>query len=116
MSPRRAADFARGPRGGETLEYSDHQRAAFRDAYSKRFRNQLMMLVLLFLVTGAFAFTGDDTFLGFSEAFFGSLFLVASLVFAIFGYRNWRCPACGEPLGRGFNPKHCRRCGIELRA
>ena len=75
------------------------------------------MIVLLLLVTGPFAFAGDGgTFLGFSEGFLGSLFLVAAVVAGIFAYRNWRCPACGESLGRGFNPKHCRTCGIELRA
>jgi len=29
---------------GETLEYTDQQRAAFKDAYAKRLRKQLIMM------------------------------------------------------------------------
>ncbi|HAA11246.1 MAG TPA: hypothetical protein DCE41_05910 [Cytophagales bacterium] len=34
--------------------------------------------------------------------------LIASLL-------NWRCPNCNKHLGRGWNPKACPKCGVELR-
>jgi hypothetical protein len=51
------------------LEYTDQQRAAFKEAYAKRFRKQLIMLVVLFAVMASLALTEDrDTFFGFSAA------------------------------------------------
>jgi len=56
------------------------------------------------------------TFFGLSGAVLGPISLVAIVIgWVIFNGRNWRCPACANYLGRAFNPKHCRRCGIELR-
>jgi rubrerythrin len=42
----------------------------------------------------------------------GIIFMVSALVFSLY---NWRCPGCKKYLGKGFNPKHCPKCGSELR-
>ena len=75
------------------------------------------MLVLLFAVMATLAFTEEGaTFFGISEAVLGPISLVAIVIgWVNFHGRNWRCPACDNYLGRAFNPKHCRRCGMELR-
>ena len=101
----------------ETLEYTDDQRAAFKDAYAKRFRKQLIMMVLLFAVMASLALTEDRaTYFGLSAAVVGPITLIVAFVgWVIFGARNWRCPASDKSLGRAFNPKQCLRCGIELR-
>jgi hypothetical protein len=111
------APQARRPREGGTLEYTDQQRAAFKDAYAKRLRKKLIMIVLLFAVMAPLPFIEDgSTYFGLSGAVFGSISLVAIVVgWVIVEGRNWRCPACDQYLGREFNPKHCRRCGVELR-
>ena len=100
------------------MEYTDQQRAAFKDAYAKRLRTQLIMIVLVVSAIAALASTEDgDTFFGLSVAVLGPISFVAIVVgWMIFHDRNWRCPACDQYLGRAFNPKHCRRCGIALRA
>jgi hypothetical protein len=105
------------PCEGEILEYTDQQRAAFRDAYAKRLRKQLGMIAVLFAVMTALAFTEDGaTFFGIPGAVLGPISLVAVVVgWVIFQGRNWRCPACDKHLGRAFNPRHCRGCGVELR-
>ena len=99
------------------MEYTDRQRAAFKDAYAKRLRRQLLMIVLLFAVMAPLPFIEDDaTCFGLPGAVFGPISLVAIVLgWVVFNGRNWRCPACDTYLGRAFNPKHCRRCGIELR-
>ena len=97
------------------MEYTDQQRVAFRDAYAKRFRKQLIMIVLLFAVMAPLAFAENGAFFGLSEAVLGPLFLVGAVGAVIFSFRNWRCPACDMSLGRAFNPKRCCKCGIELR-
>src|SRR5262245_18364045 len=104
-------------REGEGLEHTDHQRAAFKDAYTKRFRRQLIMMALLFAVIASLALTEDGaTLFGVSVAVFGPITLIVAFVgWAIFFALDWRCPACDKSLGRAFNPKHCHRCGIELR-
>jgi hypothetical protein len=99
------------------LEYTHQQRAAFKDAYAKRLRRQLIMIVLLFAVMAPLPFIEDDaTFFGLSGAVLGPISLVAIAIgWVILNGRNWRCPACDNHLGRAFNPTHCRRCGMELR-
>lgn len=84
---------------------------------SLRLRKQIIMIVLLFALMSAPAFTKDrDTIFGLSAAVLGPIALVAIFVgWVIFHSRNWRCPACDQNLGRAFNPRHCRICGIELR-
>ena len=75
------------------------------------------MIVLLFAAMTALAIMEEGTtFFGLSDAVLGPISLVAIVVgWGTFESRNWRCPACDQSLGRAFNPKHCRRCGIELR-
>jgi hypothetical protein len=100
------------------LEYTDQQRAAFKDAFAKRLRKQLIVIVLLFAVVAPLPFIEDDAaFFGLSGAVLGPISLVAIAIGrVIFNGRNGRCPACDNYLGRAFNPKHCHRCGIELHA
>ena len=100
------------------MGYTDQQRAAFKDAYAKRLRKQLLMIVLVFAVMVPLPFVEDGaTFFGLSGAVLGPISLVVIVVgWVIFNSRNWRCPACDKHLGRAFNPKRCHRCGIELRA
>jgi hypothetical protein len=47
--------MALGRGEGETLDYTDQQRAAFKDAYARRFRKQLIMMVLLLLAMTSLA-------------------------------------------------------------
>jgi hypothetical protein len=100
-----------------SLEYTDQQRATFKDAYAKRLRTQLLMIVLLFAAMASLPFIEDSaTYFGLSGAVFGPISLVAIVIgWVIINGRIWRCPASDKYLGRAFNPKHCRRCGIELR-
>jgi hypothetical protein len=99
------------------LEYTDQQRAAFKDAYAKRLRKQLLMIVLLLAVMAPLPFIeGSAIFFGLSGAVLGPISLVAIVIgWVILNGRNWRCPACDNYLGRAFNPKNCHRCSIELR-
>ena len=49
------------------MEYTDQQRAAFRDAYANRLRKQLIMIVLLFAVMAPLPFIDEGaTFSGLS--------------------------------------------------
>ena len=75
------------------------------------------MMVLVVAVMASLALTKDDAIvLGLPETVFGPIALVATIAgWVIFEGRNWRCPACQKSLGRGFNPRHCRGCGVELR-
>ena len=96
------------------MEYTDHERAAFKDVYAKRLRMRLVVIVLLTAAMALLAITEGES--GISGPVFGPIAVVAIFVgWAIFEIRNWRCPACDQNLGRAISPKHCRRCGIELR-
>jgi len=75
------------------------------------------MIVLLFALMAPLPFIEDNsTYFGLSGAVLGPISFVAIVVgWVIFEGRAWRCPACDKYLGRAFNPKQCRTCGIELR-
>ena len=99
------------------VEYTDQQRAGFKDAYAKRLRKQVLMIVLFFALMAPLPFIEDSaTFFGLSGAVFGPICFVAiAIAWMILNGRNWRCPACDNYLGRAFNPERCGSCGIELR-
>ena len=99
------------------MEHTDQQRAAFKDAYTKRLRKHIFMIVLLFAVMAPLPFIEDDAiFFGLPGAVLGPIsFVVIAVGWVIFEGRIWRCPACDKHLGRAFNPKRCPECGIELR-
>ena len=98
---------------------TDQQRVPFRQAYALVRRRQLMIwmgwggIVLAFML-------GTDresgTAFGLPDSVTISVILGCFVAAGVLSYRNWRCPACHKPLGKGFTPTHCRYCGIELRA
>lgn len=97
--------------------HSDPQRAAFKAAYGTRLRNKIVMIVLTVLAMASLAITKDSTIVfGLPMAVVGPISFVALVIgWWVLEDRNWRCPACNEYLGRALNPKHCHRCGVELR-
>src|SRR5262245_52043618 len=102
---------------GRSVEYTEGQKAEFRDRYAKRRRRQLIATAPMILLILALAFTEDreaGTILGLSEVVVLSVFFMAFLALLGFSLRNWRCPACDKYLGRAFNPRHCQNCGVAL--
>lgn len=54
-----------------------------------------------------------ETWLG-SWLYPAILFLFLGL--SLFLWRDWRCPACGQPLASEFSYTYCARCGARLSA
>jgi len=101
------------------MQYTESQKADFKQLYTRRRGKQLAVSVPLVAVVLALALTQDpqsETILALSAQIAGPIFLVIVAGALLFSYRNWRCPACNKYLGRTFNPKHCHSCGVELRA
>jgi hypothetical protein len=98
------------------MEYTEQQRAAFKETYARVFRGQLVMIGVLAAALLALAFTDDGgTFFGLRDNVLGPIAVVIMVAAVVFSVLNWRCPACRAGLGKKFNPKQCRWCGIELR-
>ena len=100
------------------MEYTEHQKAAFKAAFSTRRYRQLAISVPLIGLMAGFALTqdrGDGTVFGLSLNVAGPVFAAVVVGAMIFSFRNWRCPACSKYLGRGLNPRHCQSCGVQLR-
>jgi hypothetical protein len=89
----------------------------FKQAHARRQRYRVIMMVVAAVAMGALATTRDSTtVLGIPMTVLGPIAFVALVAaWLILDYRNWRCPACNEYLGRPLNPRQCRNCGIELR-
>ena len=100
------------------MEYTEEQKARFREQYATRRRRQYALTFSLAGLFVALFFFGPrylGRFTGLSVTTIApvSFLLVAGAL--IFSVRNWRCPACNRYLGRTRNPKYCQGCGIELR-
>ena len=100
------------------MQYTDSQLREFRDDFARRWRLQLLIvipfivLVVLFaLIKGLSPQDGPRTL---NDAYV-IVVLVAAVGTAVFTLYNWRCPACRRYLGRAWNPRFCRHCGIQLR-
>jgi hypothetical protein len=101
------------------LQYSEDQKAEFKQLYATRRRNQLMVSIPLVPLILAVVLTEDraaGTILGLSRQVVGPIFLAVVGAVLFYSFRNWRCPACNKYLGRGVNPQHCQNCGVELGA
>ncbi len=48
------------------------------------------------------------------SSWLGYIPLGIAIIFVVFSYFNWRCPACKKYLGRGYSLKTCRSCGAKL--
>jgi hypothetical protein len=100
------------------LEYTEEQKARFRETYATRRRRQLALTVSLAALFFALFFVGPrylGKIPGLSVTAIAPLSFVLVAGALIFSLRNWRCPACNRYLGRTFNPRYCQGCGFELR-
>jgi hypothetical protein len=90
------------------MEYTELQKAEFREAYAARRTRQLVFTVVFIVLIVPVAIASDRVK--------GLPILLFILVFGglAFSLRNWRCPACNGYLGRTFNPKFCQKCGAQL--
>ena len=99
------------------LQHSEAQKAEFRQLYATRRRNQLMVNIPPVAVTIGVVLPEDraaGTILGLSASCRSDLPRNRGGCVVLTLFRNWRCPACHKYLGRGFNPRHCQNCGVEL--
>lgn len=101
------------------MEYTETQKAEFKQAFSRRRRNQPVLAAVLVPIVLAMVVSEDrqaDTVFGMSAGVGGPIFLALVVGALLFSLRNWRCPACSKYLGRTLNPRHCPNCGVALRA
>jgi len=100
------------------MEYTEEQKAAFRQQFAIRRKRQIILAVPLVALIVAFAVLTDEksgsTVLGLPIAVVGPAFLVLVLGAIVFSVRNWRCPACDRYLGKGMSPRFCPKCGVSL--
>ncbi len=97
------------------MRYTEKQREQFKNKFFQR-RLYLFALIaplggalymLIFGIRGAAEFDVDPMMM---LAGSGGLILAA----AVFHWLNWRCPACGKPLGKNLKLKKCPKCGVVL--
>ena len=100
------------------MEYTEEQKAAFKEEFALRRRRQIYVAVPLVALGLAFAFLVDEKAgtapLGLPAGAVGPAFFGLVLAVLVFSWRNWRCPACDRYLGKGMSPKFCPGCGAEL--
>jgi len=100
------------------MEYTEQQKADFRQQFRVRRQRQLILAIPLIALFVVFTVLSDEMRSGtvaglpVSAAVPAFLILVAGAV--VFSFQNWRCPACGRYLGKGLNPRFCQKCGAPL--
>ena len=86
---------------------NDQKRIDIKKAYQVRKKQQQMFSIVV-LVT---------FFLSIGLLKENSLIIIIPMwiAYAVFTYKNWRCPSCNEALSRRWNPKKCSNCNTILR-
>lgn len=100
------------------MEYTEPQKQVFRTTFARRRRHQLVVAVPVMVVIVAAILghePGAGSVYGLPVALWAPLLVVVVAVALIVSFVNWRCPACNRYLGRGWNPKFCPKCGVQLR-
>lgn len=99
------------------MEYTEHQKASFKQEFAARRKRQIIIAVPLVAIILGFAVFADernDTVLGIRIDVAGPALLVLVGAAVVFSFRNWRCPACDKYLGKGLGPRFCPKCGVPL--
>jgi hypothetical protein len=100
------------------MEYTEGQKASFKQAFAARRKRQLILAVPLVAIFIGFAVLADQrnggAVLGMPAAVVAPGFLVLVGAAIVFSFRNWRCPACDKYLGKGISPRFCPKCGVAL--
>jgi hypothetical protein len=97
------------------MEYTDGQKASFKQEFAARRKRQLILAVPLLAVFIGFAVLADERNGGLvPTAVVAPAFLLLVGGAFVFSFRNWRCPACDKYLGKGISPRFCPKCGVAL--
>jgi len=99
----------------EAVEYTDAQREQIRRDYAARRQRQMIVFVLMLLaILALFLKRRLEELIGVRLDHLTTVAFGLILFRIAFAWWNWRCPGCKQYLGRGFNPKFCQRCGVQL--
>ena len=92
----------------------DLEAEAVKQEFRRRWIRQLVATVIVFaalLLAGAFTRSAGADSREYAP-YVASAVVVGLLVFSLV---NWRCPACNRYLYKDIYPRHCSRCGVQLR-
>ncbi len=96
------------------MNFTEEKIAEVKEDFSQRRKRAVMFTIALIPLAFLFAFStqGGSSFLGLPSG----VWIIIFFIVLVPSYLNWRCPNCKSFLGRGsgFNPDHCRNCGIPL--
>jgi hypothetical protein len=100
------------------MEYTEEQKAAFKQQFAASRKRQIILAVPLVVLFVGFAVLNDErnggNLLGMPVAVIVPGFLVLVGGAVVFSLKNWRCPACNRYLGKGISPRFCPKCGVAL--
>jgi hypothetical protein len=99
------------------VEYSERDKERFKEEFGIRRKRQLMATIPFLLVFVCLLSSNRETgeILGIPALIWGSIAGAAVVGMVVFSFFNRRCPACDKYLGKGFGPRFCPRCGVQLR-
>jgi hypothetical protein len=103
------------------MEYTEDQKEQFKQQFAAKRRRQIILMIPFVILAGTMALMGVNGHThttpvwGIPSDAIGVVCLIFAVCAVVFSFLNWCCPACGKHLGRGFGPRFCPRCGVELR-
>ena len=100
------------------MEYSQSQLSEIREDFGRRRRRLLIVVIALafFMVVSTFILRSQNPdYMRQYDKTVTIVVLILGAGMAVFSHYNWRCPGCRRYLGRGWNPRFCRGCGVQLR-
>lgn len=72
------------------------------------------IFIILALPKLVIGFTDYTSVLGIEKLGALALFVIGTLIYCIFFFVYWKCPACRKYPGGGWRPSSCKSCGAEL--
>jgi hypothetical protein len=100
------------------MEYTERQKASFKEEFAARRKRQLILVVPVAVVLIGFGVLADEPsgvdVLGLPSAVVVTALGLLVVGAVVFSFMNWRCPACNTYLGKGMNPHFCPKCGVAL--
>jgi hypothetical protein len=89
-----------------------------KEEFAKRKKKQFTLgipVAVIFIATLIIRRSSDFNLFGITQDYVMFIGLAILGAYALFSFKNWRCPACDKYLAKQTNPSFCPNCGAKYK-